>query len=95
MHFISKSYFKRWNNATNTYDIDTIFCNSDAITVTNQRFNLNTSYETLKHRLSICSSKGSGWIIDKIEIIWINISNYDPLAGRSCPTRQQDGVATS
>ena len=78
-----KVTLKRWNNATNTYDIDSIFRNSDAITVTNQRFNLNTSYETLKHRLSIYSSKGSGWIIDKIENIWINISNYDPLVGRS------------
>ena len=78
-----KVTLKRWNNATNTYDIDSIFRNSDAITVANQRFNLNTSYETLKHRLSIYSSKGSGWIIDKIENIWINISNYDPLSGSS------------
>ena len=78
-----KVTLKRWNNATNTYDIDTIFRNSDAITVANQRFNLNTSHETLKHRLSIYSSEGSGWIIDKIENIWINISNYDPLSGSS------------
>ena len=78
-----KVNLKRWNNATNTYDIDTIFCNSDAITVTNQRFNLNTSYEKLKHRLSIYSSEVFGWIVDKIEDIWINISNYDPLVGRS------------
>ena len=74
---------KRWNNETNTYDIDTIFCNSDPVTVTNQKFDLNTSYETLNHRLSIYSSEGSGWIIDKIENIWINISNYDPLVGSS------------
>ena len=26
---------------------------------------------------------GSGWIIDKIENIYINIANYDPLAGSS------------
>ena len=51
---------KRWNNETNTYDIDTIFHNSHTITVTNQKFNLNTRYETLKHRLSIYSSEGSG-----------------------------------
>ena len=38
--------FKKWNNATNTYDIDTIYRNSDPITVTNQRFNLNSAYET-------------------------------------------------
>ena len=28
--------------------------------------------------------KSSGWIIDKIEDIWINISNHDPLVGSSC-----------
>ena len=75
---------KRWNNETNIYDIDIIFRNSAPVTVTNQRFDLNTSYETLKHRLGTYSSEGSGWIIDKIKNIWINISNYDPLAGRSC-----------
>ena len=55
-----KVTLKRWNNETNTYDIDTIFHNSDTITVTNQKFNLNTRYETLKDRLSIYSSEGSG-----------------------------------
>ena len=36
---------KKWNNATNSYDFDTIYRNSDPITVTKQRFNLNTAYE--------------------------------------------------
>ena len=44
---------KRWNNENNTYDIDTIFRNSAPITVTNQRFDLNTAYEELKHKLDI------------------------------------------
>ena len=78
-----KVTLKRWNNETNTYDIDTIFRNSDTITVTTKRFDLDAAYETLKHRWSIYSGEGSGWIIDKIEDIWINISNYDPLAGSS------------
>ena len=39
--------FKKWNNATNTYNIDTIYCNSDPITVTNQRFDGNSVY--MKH----------------------------------------------
>ena len=75
--------FKKWNNATNTYDIDTIYRNSDPITVTNQRFNLNSAYETSKHRVEFYSNEGVGWIIDKIENIWINISNYGPLVGSS------------
>ena len=34
-------------------------------------------------RVEFYSNKVSGWIIDKIEDIWINIANYDPLAGSS------------
>ena len=74
---------KKWNNATNTYDIDTIYCNSDPIKVINRRFDLTTAYETLKHRLNIYSDEVSGWIFDKIEDIWLNVANYDPLAGSS------------
>ena len=68
---------KKRNNATNTYDIDTIYRNSDPITVTNKRFDLNSAYEILKHRVEFYSNEGSRWIIDKIEDIWINIANYD------------------
>ena len=50
---------KRWNNATNTYDIETIHIKTKAITVTNQRFNLNGGYEELKHRLDIWTNLGS------------------------------------
>ena len=74
---------KRWNNAINRYDIETVHIKTKAITVTNQRFNLNSAYEELKHRLDIWTGLGSGWIIDKIEDIQIDIANYDPLAGSS------------
>ena len=37
----------------------------------------------MKHSLNIYSDEGSGWIINKIEDIWINIANYDPLTGSS------------
>ena len=39
------------------------------------------AFETLKHRLSIYSDEGSGWIVDEIEDIWINVANYDKLVG--------------
>ena len=52
-----KVTLKKWNNATNTYDIDTIYRNSDPITVTDQRFDLNSAYETLKHRLEFVLMK--------------------------------------
>ena len=54
-----------------------------AIIVINQRFNLNSAYEELKHRLDIWTGEGSGWIIDKIEDMNIDIANYDLLAGSS------------
>ena len=51
--------------------------------MTNQRFNLNKSYEKLKHLLDIWTGKVSGWIVDKIEDIHLDIANYDPSAGSS------------
>ena len=41
--------FKKSSNATNSYDIDTIYHNSDPIKVTNRRFDLGKAYEILKH----------------------------------------------
>ena len=74
---------KRWNNVINRYDVETIYINSEAVIVTNQRFDLGTSYEKLRHILNIWSGEGSGWIVDKIEAIHIKISNYNPLSGSS------------
>ena len=74
---------KRWNNAINSYDIETIHIKTKAVTVINQRFNLNSANEELKHRLDIWTGEGSGWIIDKIKDINTDIANYDPLAGSS------------
>ena len=62
---------KRWNNAINMYDIQKIYIRPDAMTVTNQRFNLNDAYEKLKSLLDIWDGPGSGWVVDKIEYIYI------------------------
>ena len=53
------------------------------MTIINEKLNLNSAYEELKHQLDIWGERGLGWIVDKIENIWIKISNYDPLAGSS------------
>ena len=55
-----KITFKKWNNATNTYGFDTIYRNSHPIKVTNQRFDLNSAYEILKHRVEFYFNEGSG-----------------------------------
>ena len=74
---------KKWNNAVNAYQIDTIYRNSDPKEVTNRWFKINNAYELLKHRVEFFQNEGSGWVIDEIEDIWINISSYDPLAASS------------
>ena len=68
---------KIWNNATDSYDIETAYFNAEAITVTNQRFNLSKPYQELKHRLDFWWERVSGWIVDKIEAIHIKICNYE------------------
>ena len=42
---MTKITLKLWNNATNTYDIKTIYFDSGPIAVINQRFDLNKAYE--------------------------------------------------
>ena len=44
-NLISEITLKRWNNVINRYDIGTIFIRSNAVTVINQIFNLEASYE--------------------------------------------------
>ena len=51
---------KRWNNALNLYDIQKFYIRSDAMTVTNQKFNLNAAYKTLKILLDIWDGPGPG-----------------------------------
>ena len=58
-----------------------IYIRSDAITVINQSFRLNEAFGKLTLLLDIWEGKGSGWIIDQVQDIHININNYDPLAG--------------
>ena len=79
----TKITLKICNSATNTYDIESIYFNSKAITVTDKEISLNSAYEEWNYKLDIWGEGGSGWIIEKIENIWIKISNYEPLAGSS------------
>ena len=63
---------RRWN-ATNSYDIETIRLKATTITVINQIFNLNSAYKELKHRLDIWTGEGSGWAVDRIEDLYIDV----------------------
>ena len=46
------------------YDIQKVYIRSDAMTVTNQKFNLNAAYKKLKILLDIWDGPSSGWIVD-------------------------------
>ena len=43
-NLVAEITLKRWNNAINRYDIETIFVRSNAVRVINQIFNLEASY---------------------------------------------------
>ena len=72
---------KRIND--NEFDPKTLYFNSLIKTVINRRYHLNDSFEEILNLLDIWINEGSGWIIDKIEGLYINISNYKPLLGNS------------
>ena len=49
----------------------------------NKKFELGKSFEQLKNRLNIWLGEGSGWIVGKVENVWIELCKYEPLAGSS------------
>ena len=56
-------------------------------TVINQRYRLNDSFEEILNLLDIWINEGSGWTIEKVEGIYINAANYEPLSGSSTITK--------
>ena len=44
---------------------------------------MNDSFEEILNLLDIWIYEGSGWIIDKIEGLFINVANYEPLLSGS------------
>ena len=51
--------------------------------VINQRYCLNDSFEEILNLLDILINESSGSVIDKIEGLYINAANYEPLLGDS------------
>ena len=49
----------------------------------NERYHLNESPEKISNSIDIWISEGSGWVIDKNELLYINVANYEPLLGSS------------
>ena len=44
---------------------------------------MNESFEKILRSLDIWIIEDSGWVIDKIEGLYINVANYEPLSGSS------------
>ena len=65
------------------FEPKTLYFNSLIKTVINRRYRFNVSFEEILNLLDIWINEGPGWIIDKIEGLYINISNYEPLLGGS------------
>ena len=72
---------KRINN--NELGPITLYFNSVVKTVINRRYRLNDSFEEILNKSDIWINEGSGWVIDEIKGLYINISNYEPLLGGS------------
>ena len=72
---------KRIND--NEFDPKTLYFNSLIKTVTNRRYHLNDSFEEIQNLLDTWINEGSGWVLDEIKGLYINISNYEPLLGGS------------
>ena len=49
----------------------------------NERYHLNESPEKILNSIDIWISEGSGLVIDKNELLYINVANYEPLLGNS------------
>ena len=72
---------KKLKAEINAWEFQNIYIRSDAITVTNQNFRLNDAFTKILNLLDAWEDVGSGWIIEQVQDIHININNYDPLAG--------------
>ena len=44
---------------------------------------MNDSFEEILNLLDIWTNEDSGWVMDEIKGLYINISNYEPLLGGS------------
>ena len=74
---------KRWKSEIDAWEFVNIYLRSDAITVTNTRFYLNDAFAKVYNLFDVWQGESSGWTLDAIQNIHININDYDPLAGSS------------
>ena len=60
-----------------------VYFNSSIKTIINNRFKLEHTFQEILYRIDAWINEGSGWIIESIELQYINISTYQTLTGNS------------
>ena len=58
-----------------------VYFNSATKTVINSEYMLDKSFQEILCRIDNWINEGSGWVIESIEVAYINISFYSPLSG--------------
>ena len=61
----------------------TLYFNSETKTIIKQRSHIIESFEKILNLLDIWINDGSGWVIDEIKGLYINVDNYEPSSGSS------------
>ena len=67
----------------NEFEFKTLYFNSLIKILINQRCHLNDSIEEILNLLDLWINEGSRWIIGKIQGLYINVANCEPLFGGS------------
>ena len=68
----------------NECEYSTIYFNSLVKTVTNQSYQLSDSFEEILNLSDIWINESSAWIIEQIDGLYTNTSNYESLLRGSC-----------
>ena len=77
-----KSFVKKYK-LDGEIEFRPVYFNSVTKTVTNHRFQLESSFQEILYMIDNWINEGSGWIIEFTESQYINISTYRPLSGSS------------
>ena len=42
---------------------------------------LNQAFPTIQETMEKWSQRGSGWVVDREEVLWLDVARYQPLRG--------------
>ena len=74
---------KRIKKKSTDRGLTPVYFNSTTKTVIDPKYSLEKSFQEVFNSIDNWISKGSSWIIESIDVEYVNISSYSPLPGRS------------